>query len=98
MSQNINTNFNIKNNLFDYEFDKCRNLQSKLSKFLDIVKKKKLQNNDETTLSLIRINSIIDSLEYLLDELYYSEKGVKRNKKDTNLIKSEMEISKNKNN
>lgn len=84
-------NFNSPNNLFDYESDKCRNLQSKLSKFLDIIKKKKIIHNDETTLVLLKINGVIDSLECLIDELYYSDGYIYRNKKDTLKIKNEIE-------
>ena len=78
-----------QNGLYEYEEEKCRVIQSKLSKFLNVIKNRQIKNTDETTLSILKINSIIDSLEYLLDDLYYSD-NIKKTRKQNNEVTNQL--------
>jgi len=82
--------------VYEYEFDKWRDLQSNFTKFLSILKREGTNNinandSDLFLLKMLELNNLIDSLENKLDEIKYECIYSNSKNKDHKKIKREIE-------
>ena len=61
------------NSIYDYEVTKWRELQSNYTKFLSLLDKNKhvIENKDLYTLKLLQLNSLVDQIDVVLDDIKY---------------------------
>ena len=71
--------------IYEYEVNKWREHQSKMTKFLDVLDKNRneIHNSDTYVLKLIELNTLLDTINNLVDEIKYE--CIYPNKKQTNV-------------
>ena len=59
--------------IYEYEMEKWRELQSNYTKFLTVLDKNRndIKNEDLYVLKLLQLNSLVDQIEIVLDEIKF---------------------------
>ena len=59
--------------IYEYEVEKWRELQSNYTKFLSVLDKNRneIENKDLYVLKLMQLNSLVDQIDVVLDEIKY---------------------------
>jgi len=78
--------------IYEYEFDKWRELQSNFTRFLSILNSDNINNiedKDNFLLKMLELNSLIDKIDVVLDDIKY-ECIYPNSKKKDHKIKKEI--------